>query len=164
MNTPQNNLVQNFLDSLVRFDAALDRVPVDGLDWAEKDGEWTVREVIHHVAEDCNVYAFIIERALATPGCNIILGEFPGNEPWGKALAWDMRPVEPARNLMHAHRVFLADMLLSLPDQWENTVHFKDESGKELVERNVIQMVEMLTEHMDEHTQMIEKIIATNAR
>ena len=65
---------------------------------------------------------------------------------------------------MHAHRVFLADMLLSLPDQWENTVHFKDESSKELVERNVIQMIEMLTEHMDEHTQMIEKIIATNAR
>ena len=163
MNTTQNTLVQDFLDVLVRFDAALNRVPSGGLDWAEKEGEWTIREVIHHLAEDCNVYTFIIERALATPGCNVIFGEFPGNEPWGKALAWHTRPVEPARELMHAHRVYLADLLSSLPDLWENTVHFKDESGKELGEQNLIQMVHMLTEHMDEHTQMIEKALAAHA-
>ena len=164
METKQNNLVQNFLDVFTGFDAVIDRVPKDGLDWAEKGGEWTIREVVHHVAEDCNVYAFIIERALATPGCNVIFGEFPGNQPWGKALAWHTRPVEPARSLMHAHRVYLADLLTSLPDLWENTVHFKDESGKELAEQNVIQMTGMLTEHMDEHTEMIEKIIGANAR
>jgi hypothetical protein len=161
--TNNNNLVQNFLDSQVRFDAVLDRVPDGGLDWAEKEGEWTIREVVHHVAEDCNVYAFIIERALATPGCNVIFGEFPGNEPWGKALKWHDRPVEPARDLIRTHRAFLAEMLSSLPDQWENTIHFKDESGKELVEQNTIQMVEMLTDHMDEHTEMIEKILSVHA-
>lgn len=163
MNSTQNNLVQDFLDALVRFDAALDRIPADGLDWAENEGEWTVREVVHHVAEDCNVYTFIIERALATPGCNVVFGEFPGNQPWGKALAWHTRPIEPAHDLMHAHRSYLADLLTSLPDLWENTVHFKDETGKELAEQNVIQMVQMLTEHMDEHTQMIDKILSAHA-
>ena len=163
MGTKQNTLVQNFLDVLVRFNAVIDQMPTDGLDWAEKEGEWTVREVVHHVAEDCNVYAFIIERALATPGCTVVFGEFPGNQPWGKALAWHTRPIEPARDLMVAHRAYLADLLTFLPDLWENTVHFKDETGKELAEQNVIQMVEMLTEHMAEHTRMIEKILSVHA-
>ena len=90
--TNNNKLVQNFLDSQVRFDAVLDRVPNGGLDWAEKEGEWSIREVVHHVAEDCNVYAFIIERALAMPGCNVIFGEFPGNEPWGNGTIDPLNP------------------------------------------------------------------------
>ena len=162
MSNNQNNLVQDFLDALGRFDAVLDRLPEGALDWAEKEGEWSIREVVHHVAEDCNVYAFIIERALATPGCNVVFGEFPGNQPWGKALAWHTRPIEPARDLMVAHRAYLADLLTSLPDLWENTVYFKDETGKELAEQNVIQMVEMLTEHMAEHTRMIENILSVH--
>lgn len=163
MDAKLSNLVQDFQDVLVRFNAVLDRVPAEGLDWAEKEGEWTVCEVVHHMAEDCNVYAFIIERALATPGCNVVFGEFPGNEPWGKALAWHTRPIEPVRDLMVAHRAYLADLLTSLPDLWENTVYFKDETGKELAEQNVIQMVEMLTEHMAEHTRMIENILSVHA-
>lgn len=74
MSNNQNNLVQDFLDALGRFDAVLDRLPEGALDWAEKEGEWSIREVVHHVAEDCNVFAFIIERALATPGCNVVFG------------------------------------------------------------------------------------------
>ena len=163
MSKNEDKLVQEFLDALVRFDSVLDRVPANGVDWAEDDGEWTIREVVHHVAEDCNVYAFIIERALATPGCNVFFGDFPGNQPWGKALKWHTRPIEPARELMHAHRSFLADLLLALPDLRENAVHFKDESGKDLAESNVTQMIEMLTQHMDEHTEMIEKVLAVNA-
>lgn len=162
MSKNEDKLVQEFLDALVRFDTVLDRVPSNRLDWAEEEGEWTIREVVHHVAEDCNFYAFIIERALATPGCNVIFGDFPGNQPWGKALKWHNRPIEPARALMHAHRAFIAGLLLSVPDLWENAVHFKDESGKELAESNVTQMIEMLTQHMDEHTEMIKKILTVN--
>lgn len=86
MNDNQKQHLEAFTDSMAAFDAALAQIPEDGLDWREAEDGWTVREIIHHVGEDCNVYAFIIERALAAPGCKVIFGELPGNDVWGERL------------------------------------------------------------------------------
>jgi len=147
---------------LVDLDSVLAEVPKDGYDWAEKNGEWSIRQVVHHLAEDCNVYAFIIERGLATPGCKIFFGEFPGNMAWSNLLAWHERPVEGARELMHAHRKYLAEMVGHFPDRWDNTVNFYNEENEKLAESSVEKMIVMLTEHMQEHVQMISNIIEVN--
>ena len=162
MNQTQKNIIENFIRSLDDFDAALKNVPEESLDWAEHEGEWTVRQVVHHVAEDCNVYALIIERALATPGSKVVFGEFPGNDTWADRLGFGERPIEPAVELMHAHRKFLAELVGHFPDRWDNSVIFFDDEGKELATSTVKQMTIMLTEHMQEHTEMLTKIIETN--
>ena len=157
-------IIDSFASSLKEFDAVLAKVPERGLDWAESDGEWTIRHVIHHVAEDCNVYAFIIERALATPGSKVVFGEFPGNDAWADRLGFGERPVEPAIEMIHAHRNFLAEMVSHFPDRWDNEVRFFNEEGKELTTSSVKNMMIMLTEHMQEHTEMITKIIDTKEK
>ena len=163
---PDENLklIDNFTGALDDFEAELDRVPDSGLDWREEDEGWSIRQIIHHVAEDCNVYTFIIEQALATPGCKVIFGEFPGNDAWGEALDWGSRPVEASRELMRAHRAFLAELVGHFPDRWENQVHFySGDSEDEIPARNTVgKMIEMLTEHMEEHTETIQRIIALN--
>lgn len=123
MNEKQAKMIDEFQGTLANLDAVLADLPEEGLDWAE-EGEWSIREVLHHVAEDCNVYAFIIERALATPNCKVFFGEFPGNQEWGKRLGFGERPVDIALELMHAHRKFLAELLGHFPDRWENKVNF----------------------------------------
>ena len=157
MNSNQN-FIETFTQVLKEFDKVLDKVPEGGLDWVESEGEWSIRQVIHHVAEDCNVYAFIIERALALPGSKVILGEFPGNNVWADSLGFGNRPIDTAIQLMHVHRKFLAELVAFFPDRWENTVRFADEEGQQLATRSVKAMMIMLTEHMQEHVQMIRKI------
>ena len=144
------------------FDAILEKVPENGLDWVESEGEWAISHVIHHVAEDCNVYAFIIERALALPGSKVILGEFPGNNVWADSLGFGERPIDTALELMHAHRNYLAELVAFFPDRWENTVRFFGEEGKYLATRSVKDMMIMLTEHMQEHTEMVKNILDAN--
>jgi hypothetical protein len=161
MDQTQKIIIENFICSLDNFDAALKNVPEEGLDWAEREGEWTIRHIIHHVAEDCNVYAFIIERALATPGSKVVFGDFPGNDAWSDRLGFGERSVEPAVELMHAHRKFLAELVAHFPDRWDNSVRFFNDEGKELATSTVKQMIIMLTEHMQEHTEMVSKIITT---
>jgi len=162
MNQEQEKIINNFNNSLLAFNAVLEKVPVEGINWSEKEGEWTVRHVIHHVAEDCNVYAFIIERAIAMPGSKVVFGEFPGNDDWAERLAFGKRSTEPAIELMHAHRNFLAELVGSFPDRWDNNVNFFNEEGKQLATSSVKDMIIMLTDHMQEHSEMIEKIIKNN--
>lgn len=161
MDHTQKNIIDNFIHSLDDFDTSLKKVPTHGLDWNESEGEWTIRHVIHHVAEDCNVYAFIIERALATPGSKVVFGEFPGNNAWADRLGFGERPIEPAIELIHAHRKFLAELVSHFPDRWDNSVKFFNDEGEELATSSVKQMMVMLTEHMQEHTGMVLKIIKT---
>ena len=160
MSDKSTPLISDFTQALVEFDTALDQIPSAGLDWREGGEGWSIRQIIHHVTEDCNVYAFIIERALATPGCKITFGEFPGNDAWGEALGWDTKPVEISRELMHAHRRFLAEMVAQFPDRLGNEVQYCNEEGESLGTGNVEKMVAMLTEHMQEHTETIRRIRA----
>ena len=162
MNQEQKNIINAFTCSLEDFNMVLRKVPEGGLDWSESEGEWTIRQVIHHVAEDCNVYAFIIERALALPGSKVVFGDFPGNDAWADRLGFGERPVEPAIELMHAHRKFLAELVGHFPERWDNSVRFFNDEGKELATSSVKEMMVMLTEHMQEHTEMVRNILKAN--
>jgi hypothetical protein len=159
MKQNKTDLLRNFTGALDDLDKVMAMVPESGLDWSEGEGEWCIRQIIHHLAEDCTVYGFILERALATPGCKVFFGEFPGNETWANRLAFDQRPINNALVLIRAQRTYFAEMLRFLPNLWENKAIFFNESGEKLAESSIYEMVSMLTEHMQEHTQTIERII-----
>lgn len=143
---------------LTELDAVLADLPDGGLDWAEEGG-WSIREVVHHLADDGNVHFFIIERGLATPDCKVFFGKFPRNEAWADRLAFRERPVEAAFNLIKAQRRFLAELLYHLPDRWENKINFYNTDGEKITDRTAAEMLLVLTEHMQEHTEMIQSII-----
>lgn len=159
MDEAQQDLLDAFTGSMEELDQFLETVPEDGLDWTESEEEWSIRQVIHHLADDGNVYTFIIERALATPDCKVFFGGFPGNEQWADRLNFSQRPIQPALKLMRAQRAFLADLIARFPDRWDNKVGYYNESGEKMAERTVAEMIVMLTEHMQEHIQMIETIL-----
>ncbi len=156
MNDEQQGQIEAFTRSQEAFDAALAQLPEEGPDWREDGDGWSVREILHPVSEDCNVYAFFIEQALTTPGCKVVSGKFPGNDAWGE------RPVGPALGLMRAHRL-AGELVGSFPDRWNSAVKFHDGSGKERQGRNTVRtMLEMLTEHRQEHTETIRRIAAAH--
>ena len=78
---------------------------------------------------------------------------------WSNLLAWNERPVENARELIHTHRKYLAELVGHFPERWENTVNFYNESNEKLAEQSVEEMMVMLTKHMQEHVEMVLKIL-----
>jgi hypothetical protein len=151
--------IKNFIEVAHDFQTVLEKVPEGGMDWSEKEGEWSIRQVILHVADDLTVYTFIIERALAVPGDKVVFGEFPGNQNWADQLKFDQRAIQPALNLIYAQRSFMVEMLEHFPDRWDNKVNFYDKDGKQVGSNSVKEMILMLTEHMQEHIEMVEKIL-----
>ena len=159
MNESRQDMLDAFTGAMKELDRIIETMPEDSLDWAKSESEWSIRQVIHHLADDGNVYTFIIERGLATPGCKVFFGGFPGNEQWAERLDFNQRSIEPALKLMRAQRVFLAELVARFPDRWDNKVGYYNESGEELAERTVAEIIVMLTEHMEEHIQMIVEIL-----
>jgi hypothetical protein len=162
MDKNQEQILADFSNSLDELNTVMESVTEDQLDWSAQEGEWCIRQVLHHLTDDCNVYTFIIERALATPGCKVFFGGFPGNEAWADRLGFDQRPITRAWDLLHAQRRFLAELVSCYPERWSNQVGYFNEAGEKVAERNVEQLIQMLTEHMQEHTRMIANILAEN--
>lgn len=162
MDEHQEHILNDFIIALEELDTVMETVSEDQLDWSTQAGEWSIRQVLHHLTDDGNVYTFIIERALATPGCKVFFGGFPGNEPWADRLCFDRRPITHAWDLLHAQHRFLAELVSHCADRWGNPAGYYNEAGEKITEMNVEKMIIMLTEHMQEHTAMIKNILSAN--
>jgi hypothetical protein len=121
----------------------------------EADG-WSIRQIVHHVADDGDVWSMCIKKALATPGALVRFEGFPGNEAWADALDFDRREIEPALDLIRAHRRYLAQLLEHFPGDWDRSVRLANAEGEVVREMSVREMVRMLTDHMREHIGQIE--------
>ena len=121
-------------------DAELDRRPPG-------DGEWTAREIVHHLA-DSESMAYIRLRRLIAEDDPVIQGY---DEPeWARRLHYD-RPIEPSLAVVRAVREASLQLLESLtPAEWDRTgTH--SESGEYSVERWLV----IYAAHPQEHAEQI---------
>ena len=122
-------------------DADLDRRP--------PSGEWTAREIAHHVA-DSETMAYIRLRRLVAEDDPLIAGY---DEPeWARRLHYD-RPIEASLATVRAVRAASLELLRALtPDEWARTGTHSD-SGAYSVDR----WLAIYAEHSHEHADQIRR-------
>lgn len=121
-------------------------------------GTWTIREIIHHLVDDGDTWSMRIKQALATPGIAVRFSGYPGNEVWAGHLDFEDRDVGPAINLILAHCNYLIELLTRFSGSWDHGIKIIDvQTGTERT-MNILQIVQMLVEHLDEHMDQIEGI------
>lgn len=150
-------LITQFLTGTDELTELIHRVKEADFDLSEGPGEWTMRQIIHHLEDDGDVYSFVIKRAISTPGAEIVLKNFPGNEAWSDGLRNSQRPVEHSLALIREHRHVISEVVALNPEKLENEVLFFGEDDKP-VSFNVTAMIEMLTNHMTEHLTTLRRI------
>ena len=159
MNTEQQKILDDFTGTMDELNKLLRDLPEGGFDWAERKGEWSIGQIVHHLADDGNAWVNVIERGLVASGSQVFFNGYPGNEVWSDRLGYDVRAVQPSLDLLRAHRAFLAELVGHFPDRWQNEVHFYNEDGEKVAQQVVAGFLTMLTDHMQEHITMIENII-----
>lgn len=157
---PDEEVLSLFLSSAEKLQAQVENLPEADLDLSRESGNWTIRQIVHHVADDCDVWSMCIKKAIATPGVLVRFEGFPGNEAWARALDFEHREVGPALDLIKAHRCYLAHLLEHFSDAWNRSIRLANAEGEVVGEMTVREMVKMLTEHMLEHVETIERIRA----
>ena len=133
------------------------------LDLASRPGAWSIRQIVHHLADDCDVWSMCIKKAIATPGVLVRFEGFPGNRPWAAALEFGKRDIGPALELILAHRRYLAELLAHFPSAWDRSVRLANAEGEIVREMSVREIVNMLADHMQGHIAKIEAILRGNA-
>ena len=98
---------------------ALDAVTPEGLDFLPAPAEWTLREIVHHVADSEMIAAIRLRRLLAEDAP--VIQSFD-QELYAQRLRYDTRPIEAAILAIDAARRTTAEFLDMLGEgQWQRS-------------------------------------------
>ena len=148
-------LIERYRAAFADFQDALAGITDEELDRPQPDGEWTARQVAHHVA-DSETMSYIRLRRLIADDPVVIQGY---DEPeWARRLHYD-RPIEASVAVVGAVRAASLELLQVLdPAEWERTgVH--SESGAYSVRR----WLEIYADHTHDHADQIRRARSAHA-
>lgn len=155
-NAERNSLIERYRGGSAAVDAALDGLVAAELDRPPAgDGDWTVRQIVHHLA-DSESMAYIRLRRLIAEDDPLIQGY---DEPeWARRLHYD-RPIEPSVAVLRAVRAASLQLVESLsPEEWGRTgTH--SESGSYSAE----QWLRIYASHPYDHANQIREVLAGSA-
>ncbi len=154
----QKETLALFTSGAKQLEIAVTGLSEKALDHSRTPGEWTIRQIVHHVADDGDVWSMIFKKALATPGAPVRFEGFPGNEAWADALAFDQRPIQTSLALIKLHRKLIHELAAYFPEAWDQTVRIIDSQGQDIQKVSAEQIIQMISEHMNEHVSTIEAI------
>ncbi len=142
-------LLDRYASAADAVDDALAGITAIELDRHPASGEWTAREIVHHLA-DSESMAYIRLRRLIAEHEPVIAGY---DEPeWARRLHYD-RPIEPSLAVLRAVRAASHQLLTTLtPDEWARSGTHSD-SGSYSVER----WLAIYAEHSHEHADQIRR-------
>jgi len=140
-----------------KLEAALGGLSESDLDVSVAPGEWTIRQIVHHVADSEDIWSTAIKVALGAPGSTFDFHWYPGNEPWADALDYAGRAIGPAVALVRAKRAHIAQLLRHMPDSWERPVRIVAAYDPEGQEMTAGAVVGLLVRHLAEHVEVIRK-------
>ncbi|MEO8973697.1 MAG: DinB family protein [Ktedonobacteraceae bacterium] len=145
------------------LEAALDGLEQSALDVTLTPGSWSIRQIVHHLAESESLFPMHIKTALADSGRVYVRPPYD-QELWPQSLAYTKRPIEPSVALVRASRNHVNQLLHYVPDNWEKYVMMKyvpeDEKG---YKTTVSDLVNIQVRHMREHCEEIREIRKVHA-
>ena len=123
------------------------------LDRRPGDGEWSAREVVHHLADSEMTSAIRLRRLLCedTP----VIAAYDEGE-FARRLHYDTRPIEPSLDAVAAARRTSSDILRLLDDADWSRAGTHTESG----EYSVDDWLETYAAHAHDHAEQIRRALA----
>lgn len=129
------------------------------LDLRRADNEWTIRQIVHHLAESATLFLLQIKTSLAQSGSIYIRNPYD-QDHWVQSLDYAGRPIEPSLALVKAVHAHIAQLARHIPDYQDRYVLLKspDEApDKEGRKTTVGIWLEILTRHTAEHCEEIRE-------
>ncbi|MCA9300070.1 MAG: DinB family protein [Phycisphaerales bacterium] len=145
-----SSLVERFRVGVEHFDRRLFKMSDEMLDARPPSGagEWTVRQLLCHLADAEVAYAHRIRRAVAE--------EHPVLSGWDEHAFLDLAPGMPIGGfvaVIHTMRVWMAEFLSSLDEGAWSRVMLHPDRGEE----SVLDVVRLATWHLEHHGEFLAR-------
>ena len=130
------------------------------LDATPAGGGWTIRQIVHHVADGDDLWKLCIKMALGNEQSEFSLQWYrvQSQEAWVDCWAYSRRLLEASLSLFKATRDHILQLLECVPDAWDRSVVFRTSDGK--TERVPVGFViQMQADHAMHHIERILEIL-----
>jgi hypothetical protein len=141
-----------------QLETAIAGLSAGELDVAERDDTWTIRQIVHHVADGDDLWKVFIKQAIGNPGGKFDLEwywQMPQDE-WAESWAYASREIEPSLALFRSSRGHTVQLLEHIPEAWERSLLVRWSNGEE-EEVSVAWVVEMQARHVTGHVADIRR-------
>lgn len=141
-----------------KLEATLADLSEADLDRQGAQGGWTIREIVHHLADEDTMQAtYILKMALLNSGTTFDISWHPSNRAMSETLNYARRPIGPSLALFRSNREHIVQMLNSLPPTWDHYVVFRL-SPEEEAKITIGEWIQRMAGHLQEHVSEIDKI------
>jgi hypothetical protein len=143
-----------------RLEAILQGLAEADLDLALTPDAWTVRQIVHHIADGDDLWKTCIKAALGNPDGLFHLQwywEKPQME-WAANWRYASRPIEPSLALFRINRQHIVELIQLSPNVWEQSIRLKTPRDEE-VRITVGDVLESQADHAVGHIQDIQAIL-----
>lgn len=142
-----------------RLEAAIAGLSEDKLDLALSPRSWSIRQIVHHLADGDDIWKVFVKRAIGNPQGLFELAwywEIPQDE-WVSHWAYAQRAIEPSLALFRANHKHVVQLLESIPGAWEKCLPIRFLSGTQQ-SISVAEVMDMQARHVEGHIDEICKI------
>ena len=147
------------------LEAELDGITDAELDSSLSGDSWTIREIIHHLAEADSRHITFTRIALVSSGSAFEFSWHPGNKAMSEALNYTGQPIELALTLFRSNREYFALILSSMAEAaWDRYLAVKGSPDAEGQNVTVQVWVIGMARHLQEHLEVIAMIRNAHAR
>lgn len=152
----KNPVIARFKEGPAILEKALSGLPEKYLDKAPAKGGWTIRQIVHHLADGDDIWMMAVKQAIGNSGSEFSLDWYRAcsQMDWAQRWAYSKRPLQPSLALLKANRDHIAQLLKYIPESWEKSVAFRNADGQtELVAVGAI--IDMQAQHIVHHTNRV---------
>ena len=156
----RESTIARYMEGPALLEKAVAGLTETDLDSAPAKGGWTIRQIVHHLADGDAVWTMGIKQALGNDGSEFSLDWYrvQPQETWADRWASSRRPVDVSLALLRATRAHVAQLLEHVPDAWNRSVSFrKPDAEAEIVPVGFV--IEMQASHVVHHLRQIEAIL-----
>jgi hypothetical protein len=120
----RDEVIARYASGIQALEDALAGLTEADLDLARAADKWTIRQIVHHMADAEVLWEVAIKSALGNCGCLFDASWYIIDNKWAEPLCYATRPVDGAVALYRAIRQQILELLEYVPGAWQKHILF----------------------------------------
>jgi uncharacterized damage-inducible protein DinB len=160
----QDQIVSQYAAGIEELESALAGLSESDLDLCRQPGKWSIRQIVHHIADAEDIWQTGIKAALGNSGCTFNLNWYKNNNLCAGPLDYANRPVSQALELFKVCRRCVVELVTHLSDDWDRHLYFYRDRLPEPKKYSVVEILNWQILHLKRHLEQILETRKTHGR
>jgi len=130
---------------------AVNGLSEDQLDLSGGPDGWSIRQIVHHLADGQTMWSVCMRLAIGAPGASMQFDWYPGNDPWSDRMHFTERGIGPSLALLQAFHQETSELLTLIPEGWDREVIIGVPGRGDERTYSVARIIDFTSEHFGEH-------------